>query len=134
MAQMTEEMALVREYAATRSQQAFAELVRRYVDLIYSSAKRQAGGDAHLAEDVTQAVFIVLAQKASSVPPDRPLSAWLLKVTGYCAANARRRKGRAELHERRAAQMARNDHLQAEAGQAKADWYELAPLLDQGLA
>src|SRR3954463_15938756 len=100
---MTEEMVFLREYAATRSQPAFARIVERYIDLVYTAARRQVAGDAHLAEDVTQAVFIVLAEKARSVPIDRPLSAWLLKVTRYCAANARRHRQRQESHERRAA-------------------------------
>src|SRR5438132_12637746 len=126
---MTEENALLREYAATASQPAFAELVRRYVNLVYAAAKRQSGGDAQLAEDVTQAVFIVLAQKAKTVPPDRPLSAWLLKVTGYCAANARRQQARRDYHERRAAEMARHDSHTSQ--HAPADWDELAPLLDE---
>jgi RNA polymerase sigma factor (sigma-70 family) len=131
---MTEEMALLRDYAATRSQQAFARLSERYVDLVYTAARRQLHGDAHLAEDVTQAVFIVLAQKAKSVPPDRPLSGWLLKVTGYCAANARRRRGRQELHERRAAEMARTTSHEVQSGSEEAGWEALSPLLDQGMA
>ena len=132
---MTEEMALVREYAATRSQQAFARLAERYVDLVYTAARRQVHGDAHLAEDVTQAVFIVLAQKAKSIPPDRPLSGWLLKVTSYCAANVRRRRARRETHERRAAEMARTTHhVNKFSDQSEADWEVLSPLLDQGLA
>src|SRR5207249_1079492 len=82
---------------------------------------------AHLAEDVTQAVFLVLAQRARSVPVDRPLSAWLLKVTSYCAANVRRARDRRETHERRAASMPQSN------SQHDAEWDELAPLLDQGL-
>ena len=85
----SEELTFLQNYAQTGAQSAFAELARRYVDLVYSSAKRQLHGDGHSAEDVTQAVFLVLAQRAKSVPTDRPLSAWLLKVTAYCAANAR---------------------------------------------
>ena len=127
---MTEETTLLREYAATRSQRAFARLVELYVDLVYSAARRQVHGDAHLAEDVTQAVFIVLAQKARSVPVDRPLSSWLLKVTGYCAANARRNRQRRETHERRAAEMAPIH----DGSETEADWETLSPLLDQGLS
>src|SRR5688500_20318963 len=106
-----DEWLLLAEYLAVgaspdQRQRAFARLVQRYVDPVYAAARRQLGGDVHLAEDVTQAVFIVLAEKARSIPSDRPLSAWLLKVTGYCAANALRRRDDRQKHERRAADMA----------------------------
>lgn len=127
---VTEELQLLREYAATGSQPAFAELSRRYVDLVYSSARRQLRGDAHEAEDVTQAVFLVLSRKAKSIPDNRPLSAWLIKVTSYCAANARRAKDRRTNYERRAADMAPI----TTAGESDADWESLSPLLDQGLS
>jgi len=63
---MNESQAL-REYAQTGSHTAFAELVARHVDLVYSSALRQTHGDKHLAEDVAQAVFILLARKARAL-------------------------------------------------------------------
>jgi RNA polymerase sigma factor (sigma-70 family) len=127
----SDEIQLLRDYAATRSQPAFAQLAQRYVDLVYSAARRQCRGDAHLAEDVTQAVFIILAEKAASVPADRPLSAWLLKTTGYCAANARRSKTHREHYERSAAQMARMNELSA--AEESGAWDELAPMLDEGM-
>ena len=127
---LTDEAQLLRDYAATRAQPAFSQLVERYVGLVYSAARRQCRGDAHLAEDVTQAVFIILAQKAAQVPADRPLSAWLLRTTSYCAANARRSKSHREQYERRAAQMARA-HQQDRPDES--DWEELSPLLDDGL-
>ena len=124
---ISEDGALLQQFAVTRSPDAFAQLARRYTDLVYTAARRQLGGDAHLAEDVTQAVFMILAAKASTVQTDRPISAWLLRVTSYCAANARRERVRRGEYERRAAEMA--DMTNSEQSQ----WTELSPLLDQGL-
>ena len=57
---MTEDMALVREYAASQSERAFEQIVARHLNLVHSAALRCVG-DAHLAEEITQAVFIILA-------------------------------------------------------------------------
>jgi RNA polymerase sigma factor (sigma-70 family) len=81
---------------------------------------------------VTQAVFMTLARKAASVPADRPLSGWLLKVTSYAAANARRAARIRQTHEREAADMARSI-LAAKESDATADWDDLWPLLDEGI-
>ena len=129
----SDEIQLLRDYAKTRSQDAFAMLVERYVGLVYSAARRQCRGDAHLAEDVTQAVFIILAEKAATVPADRPLSAWLLKTCAYCAANARRSKTHRQHHERRAAQMAQIEQATHSADDHDATWEDLSPLLDEGM-
>jgi DNA-directed RNA polymerase specialized sigma24 family protein len=64
----TDDMALVREYAATGSDAAFATLVGRYVNLVNSAALRRVG-EPQLAEEVTQVVFIILARKAGSLGP-----------------------------------------------------------------
>src|SRR5436190_1521564 len=99
-----EEAQLLRDYAATRSPDAFAGLVDRYVNIVYAAARRQVR-DADLARDVTQAVFLVLAEKAGELDPARPISGWLLQVTRYASANAVRARARRAHHEQRAAQM-----------------------------
>lgn len=84
---MTEDMALLREYVALDSEEAFAALVSRHVNLVYSIALRQAG-DAHLAEEITQAVFILLARKARSLDPRTIPSAWLCRAARHASADA----------------------------------------------
>src|SRR4051812_24394312 len=86
------------------SREAFAELVERYADLVYSAARRQLA-DSHLAEDVTQAVFTLLWTKAGSIGVTTVLPAWLHRATGYCCANARRIRTNQRRHEEKAARM-----------------------------
>jgi len=68
---------LLRAYAAHRSEDAFRELVRRHVAVVHGVARRQAGIDAHLADDVAQRVFIALARKADSLCDQTTLVGWL---------------------------------------------------------
>src|SRR5690242_18465660 len=84
---MSDDMKLVREYARSNSEQAFATLVSRHIDLVLSVALRQVR-DSHLAEEITQAVFIILARKASSLGPKTILSGWLCRTARYVSANA----------------------------------------------
>jgi RNA polymerase sigma factor (sigma-70 family) len=129
--QLTNESSLLRDFAHTQSDRAFRSLVDRYIHLVFASARRQTG-DAHLAEDVTQAVFILLAQKAPQIPTDRPLSAWLLRTTSYCAANARRTRRRRMQLESRAIAMSPappESHCSRQP-----EWDRVSPLLDEGLS
>ena len=66
---MKSDAELLKEYVEVRAEPAFAELVRRHIDLVYSAALRQVGGDAHLARDVAQTVFRDLARKAAALTP-----------------------------------------------------------------
>ncbi len=126
---MIEDAELLRRYATERSQEAFAELVRRRVDLVYAVALRQVGGDAHLAEDVTQKVFADLARKAATLL-DRPvLSGWLYRSAQYAASDVVRSERRRRVREQETNFM---NEANASADPAT-DWDRIRPLLDEAL-
>ena len=77
-----QDMELLRQYVAERSQQAFSAIVEQYAGMVYSSALRQTG-DAHVAEDVTQTVFVDLSRTATSLRPRVVVGSWLLIATRY---------------------------------------------------
>src|SRR5881628_878503 len=118
---------LLGDYTGRRSEAAFAELVRRHVDFVYSAALRMVR-DAHLAEDVTQSVFVALAQNARQLS-DRPVfSGWLHRTTQNLAANTVRSDVRRRAREQETAAM--NELLSSEPDQM---WERIAPHLDQAL-
>jgi RNA polymerase sigma factor (sigma-70 family) len=92
---------LLHGYAQRGSQDAFSEIVDRYVNLVYGAALRQVK-QADLADDVAQAVFIILAGRAGKVPAEH-LPGWLIQTARFCAKDAVKLRGRREYHERQAA-------------------------------
>lgn len=117
---------LLREYVQRQSEQAFAELVARYLDLVYSAAKRVVG-EAHLAQDVAQTVFMLLARKAQALPRDVVLAAWLHRHTHYAACNALRSERRQREHADLAMEM------NALNSQEESLWQRMAPRLDEAM-
>jgi RNA polymerase sigma factor (sigma-70 family) len=124
---MDDDVTLLRRFAQTRGEDAFAELVRRHVDAIYSFAVRRVGGDAHLAEEVVQDVFITLARQAASVSRHPLLIGWLFRTTRNLAANAVRSDRRRRAHEMEI------QCMEAENVDRDIEWSQLAPLLDGAL-
>ncbi len=126
---MNDDAALLHRYAAEGSQDAFAELVRRHLSLVYHAALRQTGGDPHRAEDVAQRVFTDLARKASALSHRALLVAWLHTATRHAAAELRRTELRRQAREQAA--FAMNETELAPEGAA--DWERLRPLIDDAL-
>jgi RNA polymerase sigma factor (sigma-70 family) len=92
-----DESRLIQEYASSGSDDAFRGLVDQYVGLVYSACLRQLK-DRHLAEDATQAVFILLSQKAGTLRQAN-LSGWLLTTSRYACANIRKSQQRRQRRE-----------------------------------
>jgi RNA polymerase sigma factor (sigma-70 family) len=125
---MNDDLMLLREYARTNSEDAFATLVTHHVNLVYSVALRQVR-DAYLAEEITQAVFIILARKADSLGDKIILSGWLCRTARYASANAltiqrRRRNREQEAHMQNVLNETANESALDET------WNQIAPLLD----
>ena len=97
-----DDLKLLREYAQTRSQAAFARIVASHVDMVYSTCLRQLH-DRHAAEDATQAVFITLAQKAGRLKDGTVVAGWLYRAARLHSAEAIRKSKVRRKHEMAAA-------------------------------
>jgi len=134
----TSDADLLNAFSQGRSESAFDALVRRHLDLVHSAAFRLTG-DAHLAHDVAQAVFVALAQHAAEVAGKvsrgNPLSAWLHVATRNLAAKLIRTESRRRARERESVAMNDQPPLDARHDATHdADWDRIAPHLDDGLA
>jgi uncharacterized protein (TIGR03435 family) len=122
-----DDMQLVRVFAATGSEEAFATLARRHVNLVYSVALRRLG-NSHEAEEVTQAVFIILAQKAGSLRPGTVLSGWLYQAAQMTSANFQRAAARRQRREQEAFMQF------AEQSGPDTSWHRLSPHLEEAMS
>jgi RNA polymerase sigma factor (sigma-70 family) len=129
----TDDMDLLRQYARLGSEEAFAALVSRHVNLVYSVALRQTGNGA-MAEEITQAAFIVLARKANSLDDKTILPGWLCRTARNVAANALTIQRRRQRREQEACM---ENILTGDGGASlptnEETWARIAPLLDAAL-
>lgn len=115
---------LLPDYHMRKSEAAFAELVKRHVDLVYGAARRQAGED-QMAQEITQKVFCLLARKSAALQGRASISGWLYRATCFLAAREVRQESRRRRRECEAAIM--NEVLSTESPA----WEQLSPLLDE---
>ena len=119
------DLQLLARYTAQHAEDAFAELVRRHLDLVFSAALRQVRSP-QLAEEVAQSAFTDLARQAHRLAPDTILTAWLYQVTRRTAIDVVRREARRQLREQVACEI---NAMNTPA----ADWTHIEPLLDEAM-
>ena len=122
------DMELLRDYDRQGSEAAFAVLVQRHINLVYSVALRHVGIAAH-AEEITQAVFIILARKSAGLRADTILEGWLHETTRLTALSFLRGERRRQFREQEA-------YMQStlQENHDAVTWNQLAPLLDEAVA
>lgn len=133
MTASADSLELLRRYAVDGVDEAFAELVRRHLNLVYSAALRRCLGDATLAGDVAQTVFLDLARRfrkggtpgPSGLDAMRSVPAWLYRHAGFVASTAMRSESRRRARETLAMEL--NSTSEA------TDWTPVAPLLEEVL-
>ena len=121
------DMDLLRQYADGDSDAAFAVLVSRHVDLVFSAALRKTG-NPHAAEEITQAVFIILAQKAGRIVDKTILPGWLYQTARLTASSYLRRETRRIRREQEAFMQTESQTIAPNE-----TWQQLAPLLEDAM-
>ncbi len=126
---MSTDAELLQRYMAGRDERAFAELVQRYLGLVYAAALRRANGRTHLAEEIAQKVFSDLARKAATLAGHPALTGWLYRTTRYVAIDAIRAEQRRE--KLTDSLRAMPDHFTS--ADPSVDWEKLRPVIDEAL-
>jgi RNA polymerase sigma factor (sigma-70 family) len=120
------DMELLRQYVHRNSEEAFAALVTRHVNMVYSAALRKTG-NAHAAEEITQVVFIILAKKADRLRDGTILSGWLYQTARLTAASFLRNEIRRARREQEA-------YMQSLSNETESNvWPEIEPLLEDAM-
>src|SRR5688500_8404443 len=108
-------------YGREDSQDAFTEIVKRHVNLVYSAALRQVR-EVELARDVTQLVFANLARRARSLKAKGTLAGWLYRDACFTSRDILRRERRRTVREEEAVAM--------QDAEMAPDWPRIKPRLD----
>src|SRR5207253_3581662 len=116
----------LRQYIADQSESAFAALVSRHTNLVYSAALRRTG-NAQLAEEITQAVFIILARKAGSLNEKTILPGWLYRTACYVSGHAFKQELRRQQREQEAYMQSLSNQTESEV------WPQIMPLLEEAM-
>ncbi len=125
--QELDDISLLRQYTERNSEDAFAVIVARHVNKVYSVALRYSR-NSHQAEEITQAVFVVLAKKAHTLNSRVILSGWLYETARLTAMTFIRSEIRRARREQEA-------HMQNVLNENESDvWPQIAPLLDSAVA
>jgi RNA polymerase sigma factor (sigma-70 family) len=129
---------LLRRWHDQRDQAAFTQVAERYVNFVFATARRLTR-DRHLAEDVAQAVFLILSRKAGRIRDGTVLSNWLFVTTRYAAANAIKAQVRRRKHQKRLIAMTDPNTTNvsddpANDSSSNLDWEAVGPVLDSALA
>ena len=126
-AQMNDEAKQLRRFADNGDEDAFNQIVADHFALVYSTALRQLNGDAQLAQDVAQTVFMVLARKARWLPSDVVLAGWLYKAARFSASKVVRTEQRRRIREQESLAM------KCHEPETSPDWERLRPVLDAAM-
>ena len=118
---------LLGEFIALRDETAFEALVKRHAAMVFGVCRRLVG-DAHVAEDAFQAVFIVLARRAASIRPREQIGNWLYGVAYRTALKARATLARRHSREKQVVVMPHPEVLPQEI------WHDVQIVLDAELA
>ena len=125
--QELDDSGLLQEYVLRGSEEAFAALVGRHINKVYSVALRHLE-NPHRAEEVTQAVFVILARKSRTLLKHTSLSGWLFQTARLTSLTLLRSEIRRARREEEAHMQTIVDQTEAEA------WRQIAPLLDNAIA
>jgi RNA polymerase sigma factor (sigma-70 family) len=125
--QELDDISLLREYVNHESEDAFAVLVTRHINKVYSIALRHVR-NPHQAEEITQAVFVILASKARRLGGQVILSGWLCRTAQLTAVTFVRSETRRARREQEA-------YMQNLSVETDSDvWTQIEPLLDAAMA
>src|SRR5436190_8233663 len=125
--QESDDIALLREYVEHNSGDAFSALVARHVNKVYSVALRHTG-NPHAAEEITQAVFVILVRKARHLSKGVILSGWFYQTARLTALTFIRSEVRRARREQEA-------YMQTGLNETESEiWPQIAPLLDIAMA